>query len=151
MREAAAADAVALVALLAELHPRYPGDPGQAATVIDQARAQPGRSLLVAASGGRVVGTADLITAANITHGGRPWGIVENVVVAADARGTGVGAALLAEVVERAESAGCYMLQLVSLNHRVEAHGFYRRLGFTPVAAGFRRYLAGFAATETDD
>ena len=42
---------------------------------------QPGRHLLVAEVGGKIVGTADLLMVPNLTHSGAPWAVVENVVV----------------------------------------------------------------------
>lgn len=141
IREARKDDAPALVALLEQLHPRYPGEPRQAARLLTEILHIPRRSLLVATISGTVVGTVDLLIVPNITHGGRPWAIIENLVVDEAARETGVGRALVAEAVSRANHDGCYMLQLLSLLHRHDAHAFYRRLGFTDVAAGFRLYL----------
>jgi hypothetical protein len=47
----------------------------------------PGRSLLVAEVDDTVVGTIDLLIVPNVTHGGRPWAIVENLIVDEAARG----------------------------------------------------------------
>jgi GNAT superfamily N-acetyltransferase len=151
IREANEEDAAALVDLLVQLHPRYPGDPAQAAELMPVILRNPGRTLLVADRGTQLVGTADVLVVPNITHGGRPWAIVENVVVDRHARGAGVGAALLTETLRLARDAGCYMLQLLSLSHRIEAHAFYRKLGFEPVAAGFRLYVDDVAPTAADD
>lgn len=151
VREAVAADVGDLLELLAELHPRYPGDPSRSAAILSEILGSPGRSLLVANVDGVVVGTADLIVVANLSHGGAPWAIVENMVVRPDARGGGVGRALLEEILRRARAADCYMVQLLSLEHRLDAHAFYRRLAFEPVAEGFRVYLDGFAATTAQD
>jgi GNAT superfamily N-acetyltransferase len=111
----------------------------------------PGRTVLVADDGTRLIGTADVLIVPNLTHGGRPWAIVENVVVDWHAQGTGVGTALLTEALRLARDAGCYMLQLLSLNHRTEAHAFYQRLGLEPVAAGFRLYADDVSPTAADD
>ncbi len=108
---------------------------------------QSGRTLLVAVDADTVVGTADLMVVPNLTHGGHPWAIVENVVVDEAARGAGVGRAVMTEALRRASAAGCYMVQLVSLRHRRAAHAFYRELGFVAVAEGFRSYFPGFAPT----
>jgi GNAT superfamily N-acetyltransferase len=109
--------------------------------------AQEGRFVLVAELAGEIVGTADLLIVQNLTHDLRPWAIVEHVVVAdrtrsgASARRRGVGRALLAEAVARAQAAGCYKVQLLSRKDRSDAHRFYRAVGFEPTAEGFRRYL----------
>jgi GNAT superfamily N-acetyltransferase len=77
----------------------------------------------------------------NLTHGGAPWAIVENVVVDAAVRRCGVGRRLMEDVAHRCRTAGCYKIQLLSRKHRAEAHSFYRMLGFEASAEGFRCYL----------
>jgi GNAT superfamily N-acetyltransferase len=151
VRAASEDDSAVLVGLLEQLHPRYPGEPRRATELLRDILGMPGRSLLVAEVDDWVVGTIDLLIVPNLSHGGRPWAIVENLVVDEAARGTGVGRALVAYVVHRAKERGCYMLQLLSLAHREDAHTFYRRLGFENVAAGFRSYFDGFAPTRSDD
>lgn len=83
----------------------------------------------------------------NMTHGGRPWAVVENVVIDEPWRGRGIGRALMDEIDVLTRSAGCYMVQLVSLDHRLDAHAFYASMGYASVSRGFRRYLNGFAPT----
>ena len=149
--EAVAADAEAVVGLLVQLHPRYRGDARVAKDVIEDASKDEKRNILVAELAGRVVGTVDVIIVPNLSHDGRPWAIVENLVVDEQARGGGVGTALVRRVIELASSSRAYMIQLLSLSHRLEAHAFYRRLGFDGVAVGFRVYLDGHRPTaETD-
>lgn len=147
IRDATPDDLEAIIALLAQLHPDYPADRSTAGEILATMLRQPGRSVLVAQASEEVIGTADLLIVANLTHHSRPWAIVENLVVDETARGTGVGRALIEEVVSRADQAGCYMIQLLSLKHRTEAHAFYERNGFEPVAYGLRRYLRGYVAT----
>jgi GNAT superfamily N-acetyltransferase len=107
----------------------------------------PGRVLLVAVIDGDVVGTADLVILPNLSHGCRPYAVVENVVVDASSRSRGIGAALFGEIERRTAEAGCYKVELVSLNHRRRAHAFYERIGYSAVGRGFRRYGDGFAPT----
>jgi GNAT superfamily N-acetyltransferase len=116
---------------------RHPDAVGLSTTIWSQ----PGRFILVAVKDDRPVGTADLLIVPNLTHGGAPWAIVENVVVASEARRTGIGRLVMDEIVRLCEKFGCYKIQLLSGKHRHEAHEFYRRLGFEQRAEGFRRYL----------
>jgi ribosomal protein S18 acetylase RimI-like enzyme len=118
-----------------------PALPELASSVFAKMSAQSGRHLLVADVDATVVGTADLLVASNLTHRGRPWAIVENVVVDEAVRGQGVGRALIEEAVRISEGADCYKVQLLSRKQRTEAHEFYRRIGFEAVAEGFRLYL----------
>ncbi|WP_261559344.1 GNAT family N-acetyltransferase [Frankia tisae] len=118
-----------------------PTDPAVAGPVLARILTDPARWLLVAEAGDRVVGTADLVIIANLTHGSRPWAIVENMVVDARTRRCGVGEALMTHVLDTARAANCYKVQLLSRNDRSEAHAFYAAVGFTQSAAGFRIYL----------
>ena len=133
--------------LLTQLHPTYPPDVAMVEAFIDAVLREPRRTLLVATIDDEVVGTADLVVVPNLTHGGRPWAVVENVVVDEAWRQHGIGRALFDEVDVLTEAAGCYMVQLLTLNHRHDAHAFYASVGFAPVAQGFRRYLDGFEPT----
>lgn len=145
MRPARAADLHALLTLYAELADSptraTPIDDPAAPQALADVLADPARHLVVAVLDELIVGTADLLIAKNLTHGARPWGIVENVVVASVSRREGVGRALFEHLLHLAVEADCYKLQLLSGKHRVEAHGFYRAIGFESVAEGFKLYL----------
>jgi len=89
----------------------------------------------------RAAGQDDLAIVLNITHRGTPWGIVENVVVTGAARRRGVARALFVEIERIARATGCHKVGLLSGNARVEAHSFYRSVGYEPVCEGFKLYL----------
>ncbi|MEV4122346.1 GNAT family N-acetyltransferase [Micromonospora sp. NPDC049645] len=103
--------------------------------------AQAGRRLLLAVAGDAFVGTLDTLVAPNLTHGARPYMVVENVVVAPGWRRRGVARALMLAAFEQATEAGCYKVQLVSNAARTDAHRFYASVGFAQTAVGYRRYL----------
>ena len=86
----------------------------------------PRRAVLVAELDGRAVGTADVTLMANAARG-RPYLLVENVVVAEGHRGAGIGRALLDTARERARAAGCYKLQLAATED--PAYAFYEAAG----------------------
>ncbi len=100
-------------------------------------RSDPRQHMLVAETDGRVVGTATVIVVPNIGHGGKPWAAVENVVVAEEFRGRGVGIRLMESAGSLSREAGCYKLVLSSNLSREEAHIFYRRLGWRQSHVGF--------------
>ncbi|MGO9487822.1 MAG: N-acetyltransferase family protein [Solirubrobacteraceae bacterium] len=145
VRAANADDLLALLGLYAELTEgtpsAAPGDQETSRAALEQVLAQTGRHLLVAVLGGRLVGTADLLIAPNITHRGTPWGIVENVVVASGARRQGAGRALFTEIQRIACGSGCHKLMLLSGKHRPEAHEFYRAVGYQAFSEGFKLYF----------
>lgn len=77
---------------------------------------------------GRVVGTGRLVTGA----AGRAR--IGRMAVATEARGRGVGAAVLAVLEAAAVDAGCTQVELHAQAHAV---GFYRRAGYAPVGEPF--------------
>jgi ribosomal protein S18 acetylase RimI-like enzyme len=142
IRPASERDVPALLALFAELHPDDPAPSAQAAAGAWRAvEGQSGRTVLLAGSDGVVVGTIDCATLPNLTRGARSFMLVENVVVAARHRRSGVGAALMEAALGLARQADCYKVQLLSRAGREAAHAFYESLGFRTVARGYRLHL----------
>jgi ribosomal protein S18 acetylase RimI-like enzyme len=143
VRAASEADLQDLSRLYGELHPDDPPlDRDVALRSWRAIDAQDGRTILVAQNAGVVVGTVDCTVLPNLTRGGRPFMLVENVVVSGSARRSGVGAALMDAAAALAVAADCYKIQLISRADRRAAHAFYESRGFRPVAQGYRRYLS---------
>ena len=69
---------------------------------------------------------------------GRPYALVENVVVDDSSRGSGYGEQLMRHAMQKARAAGCYKFALTSNKQRSDAHRFYQRLGFRASSEGFR-------------
>ncbi|MCY3683798.1 MAG: GNAT family N-acetyltransferase [Gemmatimonadetes bacterium] len=75
------------------------------------------------------------------TYEGRPWAIIENVVVAREQRGKGFGKKLMTFAINLAEDKGCYKLQLLSGPNEDQV-GFYRSLGMQDgTSRGFKKYF----------
>ena len=74
------------------------------------------------------------------TFGGREL-YVDDLVTDEARRSTGVGAALLGELEQRARAAGCTVLALDSGVHRAGAHRFYFREGMSIVSYRFSKPL----------
>lgn len=66
---------------------------------------------------------------------------VDDLVTTSSRRSTGVGAALLAELSERARAAGCSVIDLDSALHRADAHRFYLRERMPIVSFHFAKLL----------
>ncbi|MBW6506607.1 MAG: GNAT family N-acetyltransferase [Rhodobacteraceae bacterium] len=98
-------------------------------------------TLVVGESGGRVVATYQITILHGLSMQAARRAQIEAVRVAADLRGQGIGAALMADAEARARAAGCRLMQLTSNKARTRAHAFYDRLGFTPSHIGYKREL----------
>jgi ribosomal protein S18 acetylase RimI-like enzyme len=116
----------ALRALLPELSSSAPPLTPEALEDIVQS---PATILFVArdAADGTILGSLTLIVFSAPT-GPRAW--IEDVVVASESRGRGVGAALVQEANRRAGAAGSRTVDLTSRPSREAANRLYLRLGF---------------------
>jgi GNAT superfamily N-acetyltransferase len=104
--------------------------------------ADPNNHLLVLEVDGLVVGTAFLTLCLDSMYGFHPYGVVENIIVAASALRRGGGRALMAEVESIARAARCTKLMLTSGLHRTDAHVFFTAIGFDGTKKrGFVKYL----------
>ena len=90
-----------------------------------------GINFFVVEQGGLLVGTTVLVVVPNLSRGGRPYGLIENVVTDESVRGQGIGKAMMAHVVEAAWEQDCYKVMLLSNAKRAEAHRFYEACGFS--------------------
>jgi ribosomal protein S18 acetylase RimI-like enzyme len=141
IRPAAVGDLGRLLELYREPEGSYPGLralEGEAAKRrFEEVLADAHQETLVAERGGEVVGTLVVAILPNLSHGGAPYAVVENVVVDAAVRGSGVGTALVRAAAEKARLAGAYKLTLSANAVRHRAHGFYEALGFEQTHLGF--------------
>ena len=104
--------------------------------------ALPGCEVIVAEEDGKVIGTSMLTIVPNLSHDGKSWIIVENVVVDNKYRKTGAGKLLMEYIKAKALETGCCKIQLMSDKRRSEeAHKFYKAIGYNATAEGFRMYF----------
>lgn len=129
IRAACSADAKALAALLQQLGEDEP-QADAALLALRLAELPKDRLVLVAERDGRLLGTCTLILIEHLAHNFARSAILEDVVVDGEARGLGIGQALMQRVAEHAHAWGCYKLALSSSQNREAAHRFYASLGF---------------------
>ena len=88
-----------------------------------------------------LLGALTIVIVPNLTYSGRPWSVIENVVVRREWRGKGIGKKLMDFAVGFAEENHCYKTQLLSgLND--DQVGFYRSVGFEDAKSrGFKKYF----------
>lgn len=104
----------------------------------------PGHQIYVAEIEARIVGTFALIFIGGLPHGGRYSCIVEDVVVAREKQGTGIGKRMMQFAMAQCATRDCYKLVLSSHVNRHSAHEFYERLGFRK--HGYSYLITGFGA-----
>lgn len=144
-REARREDVPAVVALLSD---HALGATREAAALtpylaaFDAMQAEACNLLLVGETEGRIVATCQLIFTSGLSLRASKRAQVESVRVAADLRGQGIGAAMMADAEARARAAGCRLMQLTSNAQRTRARRFYESLGFTPSHIAFKRDLS---------
>jgi len=78
----------------------------------------------------RMCSTATLHLLPNLTHAGRPYGLVENVITDVQYRGQGMGRRLMDHILDTAWAADAYKVMLLTGTH-TSAQGFYEKLGFS--------------------
>lgn len=140
MREATEADLPAILDLAAQ-----PGmddgivlDLASASLLYRKMLTYPSYRIFVAERGGAVAGTYALLIMDNLGHMGAPSAIVEQVLVAPDVQGLGIGSAMMHHAMAQARAAKCYKLVLSSNVKRTDAHKFYDGLGFDRYGIAFR-------------
>ena len=101
--------------------------PQRAREVFRRLDGNPDCVVAVAVAGGRVVGAATLLIEHKFINQAGRAGHIEDVAVAADRQGTGIGGALIRYLLARAVEAGCYKTILDCADDVVP---FYERLGF---------------------
>lgn len=82
---------------------------------------------------GKAVSSCMLVIVPNLTRGGRPWSVIENVVTHAHYRRRGLGTAVLRFARSVALDANCYKVMLATGSSDSGTLHFYEKAGFSPV------------------
>jgi len=93
-------------------------------------QADPNHHIIVMEEDGLLVSTCVLVIVKNLTHGQRPWGIIENVVTHGDYRGRGYGTAVLDYAKGIARARGCYKIMLMTGSKEEATLRFYEKAGY---------------------
>jgi GNAT superfamily N-acetyltransferase len=139
VREATEADLPAVLAIYAQ-----PELDGGDVLSLDDARDRfarfaryPDYKMYVALDGDAIVGTFALLVMDNLLHRGAPSGVIEDVGVAPELHGRGIGKAMMQHAMKLCRDHGCYKLALSSNAKRSSAHAFYASLGFEQHGVSF--------------
>jgi ribosomal protein S18 acetylase RimI-like enzyme len=132
LRLASMDDLPGLLALYRHLGPGDPVlDPAQARPDLEALISSDMTQLLVAEVGDVLAASCLLLVVPNLTRGGRPFAIIENVVTHADYRRRGLATAVLHGAQQRAQAANCYKLMLATGRSDEGVLRFYEQAGFT--------------------
>lgn len=133
VRPASWRDLQQVLDLYRHLHPQEPP--------LEKAAAKQVWTTLLASSSMNVIvaqTTTDLLVSSctlaivpNLSRGGRPYGVIENVVTHTDYRRLGLAQRVLAHALELAWRADCYKVHLATGSRREETLRLYERAGFS--------------------
>jgi len=131
IRLAGPEDFMQLGELMQQLNPGDPPFDEKNLEVFDQITANPHFILLVAEKAGNLIASAYLNVIPNLSRGGRPYAVAENLVVDLKHRKQGVGRAMMEKLIEIAWEVDCYKLMLLTGRKNKGVHAFYQKLGFS--------------------
>ena len=137
VRRATESDAPVLAALLAHLG--YPADAVELPARLERLRAA-GDDACVALMDGGVTGLAT-VHSRTVLHAARSVAQLTALVVLPEARGRGIGRALVAWAEQWARDHGANRLVVTTALHRAEAPRFYERLGFDHTGRRYVKHL----------
>jgi GNAT superfamily N-acetyltransferase len=109
-----------------------------AASRLEAIKQIPGSEVLLGLLDHKPVATCTLIVIPNLTRGGKPYGLIENVVTHVGYRGRGYGTRILHAAVAAAWDAGCYKVMLMTGSKQPSTLRFYESAGFEQTKTGFQ-------------
>ncbi|KQV29802.1 acetyltransferase [Rhizobium sp. Root73] len=139
IRPATPDDLPALLSLYRHLNPDDPEMASDIATGrFAEIIAQPGMTLLIGVSGENLTSSVTLVVIPNLTRGGAPYALIENVVTHAEYRKRGHARTLITDAFQRAWDAGCYKVMLLTGSKEPATLRFYEGCGFVQNKTGFQ-------------
>lgn len=139
IRAAGRADLPALLELYGHLDAadvRCPDDKAEA--ILERFGAYAGSAILMGFIAGKAVTSCTIVVIPNLTRGGTPYALIENVVTSADSRNRGWGRAILKAAVDHAWDAACYKAMLMTGSRKPSTLAFYEAAGFEASKTGFQ-------------
>ena len=145
IRIAHAADVASLLSLykLLEVATEPAVSLEKALACFSELESNPRHRLYVAEVDASVVGTFSLIFVPGLSHSARDSCVVEDVVVASELQGNGIGRQMMHFAMAACVARHCYKLVLSSHVQRERAHRFYEGLGFRKHGYSYLLDLSG--------
>ena len=86
--------------------------------------------IIVAEEGGKILSSCVCVIVPNLTHGQRPYALIENVITDEAHRGKGLATQCLHYAREIAVRENCYKLMLLTGSKKESTLNFYRKAGY---------------------
>lgn len=139
VRIATSDDIEAILALQTQIYRTKELAPNAARLLEDQIKST-GCDVLVAENESKIVASG-ILYYIDIPARGRPFALMEALVVDESARGQGTGSQMITEFINLARRKDCYKMIFTSGFDREEAHKLYEKLGFKKWGYEFRMDL----------
>ncbi len=131
VREVRHEDLDALLHLYLHLHETdIPEQSSSLSRIWNAIVSSPDYHIFVVEQDGKIVSSCSCIMIENLTHGLRPYALIENVVTDQQYRGRGLASACVEQAVTAAKKAGCYKVMLMTGAKDSKTLDFYRHNGF---------------------
>lgn len=138
-RHAGQGDLADLLALYRHLNPADPPlGPAAAGAILERIGRCEGSAVVLGLRAEVIATTCTLMVLPNLTRGGAPYGLIENVITDPRFRRRGYGTAVLREAVALAWRHDCYKVMLLTGSKDPATIRFYGDAGFEPSKTGFQ-------------
>jgi GNAT superfamily N-acetyltransferase len=132
-------DLPSLLELYRQLHPNDETmSPAVASNILAQFSHYSGSAIFLGLRDDAVVTTCTLIVIPNLTRGGAPYALIENVVTDAQHRKQGYGKVILKTAISTAWRHDCYKVMLLTGSRDPATLRFYEEVGFEQSKTGFQ-------------
>jgi N-acetylglutamate synthase-like GNAT family acetyltransferase len=139
IRTASQNDLPSLLELYKQLHPNDEiMSLAAASNVLTQFLRYAGSAIFLGLRDDTVVTTCALIVVPNLTRGGAPYAVIENVVTGAQHRKRGYGKVILKTAISAAWRHDCYKVMLLTGSRDPATLRFYEEVGFEQSKTGFQ-------------
>ncbi|SNZ19994.1 GNAT family N-acetyltransferase [Cohaesibacter gelatinilyticus] len=139
IRPATEGDLPALLKLYRSLIPNDPVlDEDRAVEIFRQFHNRAMGKIYLGREEGQAVASCCLVIVPNLTRGGRPYALIENVVTHIEHRNKGYGKSIIRHACDQAFEQGCYKVMLMTGSQNPEVLRFYLAAGFVQDKTGFQ-------------
>ncbi|WFU04539.1 GNAT family N-acetyltransferase (plasmid) [Rhizobium sp. CB3171] len=128
-----------LIRLYAQLHPDGPEmSLENSSRILREFSCYSGSAIFIAKLGAALASTCTLVVVPNLTRGGTPYALIENVITDVEYRCRGFGRQVLEHAIEAAWRHNCYKVMLLTGSKETATLRFYTNVGFEQSKVGFQ-------------